>query len=69
MFQMGGVGPVPGQAHHFKIYAPEKITHACDRYTNEAKRLHGVMNTRLAKSKYIGGVEYSIVDIAMLPTH
>lgn len=67
MFQMGGVGPMLGQAHHFRIYAPEKIPYAIDRYTNEAKRLYGVMNKRLAKSKYIAGSEYSIADIAIFP--
>ena len=67
MFQMGGVGPMLGQAHHFRIYAPEKIPYAIDRYTNEAKRLYGVMNKRLAKSKYIGGAEYGIADIAIFP--
>ena len=67
MFQMGGVGPMLGQAHHFRIYAPAKIPYAVDRYTNEAKRLYGVMNKRLAKAKYIGGSEYSIADIAIFP--
>lgn len=67
MFQMGGVGPMLGQAHHFRIYAPEKIPYAVDRYTNEAQRLYGVMNKRLAKSKYIGGPEYGIADIAIFP--
>jgi GST-like protein len=67
MFQMGGVGPMLGQAHHFRIYAPEKIAYAVDRYTNEAKRLYQVMNKRLAKSKYIGGPTYSIADIAIYP--
>ena len=67
MFQMGGVGPMLGQAHHFRIYAPEKIPYAVDRYTNEAKRLYGVMNKRLAKAKYIGGNDYSIADIAIFP--
>ncbi len=67
MFQMGGVGPMLGQAHHFRIYAPEKIPYAIDRYTNEAKRLYGVMNKRLAKSRYIGCNEYSIADIAIFP--
>ncbi len=67
MFQMGGVGPMLGQAHHFRIYAPEKIPYAVDRYTNEAKRLYGVMNRRLAKSKYLGGTAYSIADIAVFP--
>jgi GST-like protein len=67
MFQMGGVGPMLGQAHHFRLYAPEKIPYAIERYTNEAKRLYGVMDKRLARSKYIGGAEYSIADIAIFP--
>ena len=67
MFQMGGVGPMLGQTHHFRIYAPEKIGYAINRYTNEAKRLYGVMDKRLAKSKYIAGPEYSIADIAIFP--
>jgi GST-like protein len=67
MFQMGGVGPMLGQAHHFRIYAPEKIAYAIDRYTNEAKRLYGVMDSRLARSKYLGGTAYSIADIAVFP--
>ena len=67
MFQMGGVGPMLGQAHHFRIYAPEKVPYAIERYTNEARRLYGVMNRRLANSRYIGGAEYSIADIAIFP--
>jgi len=67
MFQMGGVGPMLGQAHHFRIYAPEKIAYAIDRYSNEAQRLYGVMDTRLANSKYLGGKAYSIADIAVFP--
>ena len=67
MFQMGGVGPMLGQAHHFRIYAPEKIQYAVNRYTNEAKRLYGVMDTRLAKSKYIAGPQYTIADMAIFP--
>jgi GSH-dependent disulfide-bond oxidoreductase len=67
MFQMGGVGPMLGQAHHFRIYAPQKIAYAIDRYTNEAQRLYGVMNRRLAHTKYIAGPEYSIADIAIFP--
>ena len=67
MFQIGGVGPMLGQAHHFRIYAPEKIPYAVERYTNEAQRLYGVMNKRLAKSRYIGGAEYGIADIAIFP--
>ena len=67
MFQMGHIGPMLGQNHHFRSYAPEKIPYAIDRYTNEAKRLYGVMNRQLAKSKYIGGFEYGIADIAIYP--
>jgi len=67
MFQMGGVGPMLDQAHHFRIYAPEKIDYAVERYSNEARRLYGVMNSRLARSKYIGGAEYGIADIAIFP--
>jgi GST-like protein len=67
MFQMGGVGPMLGQAHHFRIYAPEKIPYAIDRYTNEAKRLYGVMNRQVARTKYIAGDEYTIADIAIFP--
>ena len=67
MFQMGGVGPLLGQAHHFRIYAPEKIPYAIDRYSNEAKRLYSVMNKRLAKSTYLAGAQYSIADIAVFP--
>jgi GSH-dependent disulfide-bond oxidoreductase len=67
MFQMGGVGPMLGQAHHFRLYAPEKIAYAIERYSNEAKRLYGVMNKRLAKSKYLACDEYTIADIAVFP--
>jgi len=67
MFQMGGVGPMLGQAHHFRIYAPEKLPYAIERYSNEAKRLYGVINKRLAHSTYVGGHEYSIADIAIFP--
>lgn len=67
MFQMGGVGPMLGQAHHFRIYAPEKIDYAINRYSNEARRLYGVINKRLAASTYLGGPEYSIADIATFP--
>ncbi len=67
MFQMGGVGPMLGQAHHFRIYAPEKIDYAVQRYTNEAKRLYGVMDKRLQTSRWIGGSSYSIADIAIFP--
>ena len=68
MFQMGGVGPMLGQAHHFRIYAPEKIAYPIDRYTNEARRLYGVLERRLAVSGgYLGGRHYSIADIATWP--
>lgn len=67
MFQMGGVGPMLGQAHHFRIYAPEKLPYAIDRYTNEAKRLYQVIDTRLSKSPWLAGDEYTIADIATFP--
>jgi len=67
MFQMGGVGPMLGQAHHFRIYAPEKIDYAVNRYTNEAKRLYGVIDKRLSQSAYLAGDEYTIADIATFP--
>jgi len=67
MFQMGGVGPMLGQAHHFRIYAPETIDYAVKRYTNEAKRLYGVMDKRLQSSPFIGGKTYSVADIAIFP--
>lgn len=67
MFQVGGVGPMLGQAHHFRIYAPQKIDYAVDRYSNEAQRLYGVMNRRLANSRYLAGPQYSIADIAVFP--
>ena len=67
MFQMGGVGPMLGQTHHFRMYAPEKIEYAIDRYTNEAKRLYGVIDRRLARSRYIAGLAYGIADMAIFP--
>ncbi|MDM0045691.1 glutathione S-transferase N-terminal domain-containing protein [Variovorax dokdonensis] len=67
MFQMGGVGPMLGQAHHFRLYAPEKVPYAIDRYTNEAKRLYGVIDKQLGKSRFVAGPEYSIADIAIFP--
>jgi GST-like protein len=66
MFQMGGVGPMLGQAHHFLGYAPEKIPYAMDRYRNEANRLYGVIDRRLAAHEYLTG-DYSIADIAVWP--
>ena len=67
MFQMGGVGPMLGQAHHFRIYAPEKIDYAIQRYTKEAQRLYRVMNQQLLSQAYIAGPDYSIADIAIFP--
>jgi GSH-dependent disulfide-bond oxidoreductase len=67
MWQMGGLGPMLGQAHHFRIYAPTKIDYAYDRYTNEAKRLYGVLNKQLADRAYLCGDEYTIADIACFP--
>jgi GSH-dependent disulfide-bond oxidoreductase len=67
MFQMGGVGPMLGQAHHFNVYAPERIAYAMDRYSKEANRLYGVLDRRLAESEFIGGGAYSIADIAVMP--
>jgi GST-like protein len=66
-FQVGGTGPMLGQAHHFRIYAPEKIPYAVDRYTNEGKRLYGVLDRRLSEAPYLAGEEYTIADIANLP--
>ncbi|HEX2541474.1 MAG TPA: glutathione binding-like protein [Caldimonas sp.] len=67
MFQMGGVGPMLGQAHHFRLYAPEKIPYAIERYSNEARRLYGVVDRRLAESRFIAGDDYTIADIAIFP--
>ena len=68
MFQMASVGPMMGQANHFRSNAaPERIEYAINRYTSEVIRQHGVMEKRLARSKFIGGDEYSIADIAIWP--
>ena len=66
MWQMGGLGPMAGQNHHFAHYAPEKIPYAIDRYVNETNRLYGVLNKRLADREFIGG-DYSIADMASYP--
>ena len=66
MWQMGGLGPMAGQNHHFKMYAPEKLPYAIDRYVNETNRLYGVLNKRLADRDYVTG-EYSIADMASYP--
>ena len=67
MWQMGGLGPMMGQANHFRRYAKEKIQYAIDRYTNEANRLTRVLDKRLAEAPYTAGKEYSISDIAIFP--
>ncbi|KQT88268.1 glutathione binding-like protein [Aurantimonas sp. Leaf443] len=63
-WQMGGLGPMAGQAHHFRNYAPEKVPYGIERYTNEVNRLYGVMNKRLAENAYLAGPDYSIADMA-----
>jgi GSH-dependent disulfide-bond oxidoreductase len=65
-WQMGGLGPMAGQAHHFRQYAPEKIPYAIDRYTNECNRLYGVLDRRLADRDFLAGA-YSIADMASYP--
>src|SRR3954467_11235359 len=65
-WQMGGLGPMAGQNHHFGTYAPEKIPYAIDRYRNETNRLYGVLNKRLADRPFIAG-DYSIADMASYP--
>src|SRR6201990_712676 len=67
MFQMGGVGPMFGQWNHFGAYATERIPYAIERYTNEVKRLHRVLNHRLAETPYLAGDEYSMADIITFP--
>ena len=72
MFQMGGVGPMFGQANHFRVYAASKfpeeaIAYGQERYAKEANRLYGVMDKRLAENEYLAGAEYSIADIAVYP--
>ena len=67
MFQMGHIGPMLGQAHHFLQYAPEKIEYAMNRYRNEANRLYGVVDRRLEENEWIAGGEYSIADMSIMP--
>jgi GSH-dependent disulfide-bond oxidoreductase len=67
MFQMGGVGPMFGQYGHFHSYAPEKIPYAMERYANEVKRLHRVLDKRLGEAEWLAGDEYSIADIITYP--
>ncbi len=65
-WQVGGLGPMAGQNHHFAQYAPDKIPYAIERYVNETNRLYGVMNRRLADHEYLAG-DYSIADMAAYP--
>ena len=67
MFQMGHIGPMLGQVHHFRNYATEKVDYAVDRYVNEAKRLYGVLDHRLGESAYIAGPDYTIADMSIFP--
>jgi GST-like protein len=67
MFQMGHIGPMLGQAHHFLQYAPERIEYAMNRYRNEANRLYGVLERRLGESQFLACEEYTIADMATMP--
>ncbi len=67
MFQMGGVGPIFGQTHHFRRAAPEKVPYGIERYTKETRRLWGVMDGRLADNEGLGAGEFTIADIAVFP--
>jgi len=67
MWQMAGFGPMLGQAHHFRIYAPERVQYAYDRYTNEAQRLYKVLDNRLAQGAYLASDQYTIADMAVYP--
>lgn len=65
-WQVGGLGPMAGQAHHFRIYAPDKVEYGINRYTNEVNRLYGVMNRRLEHNEWLAGQEYTIADMACI---
>ncbi|HEY5634824.1 MAG TPA: glutathione binding-like protein [Burkholderiaceae bacterium] len=68
MWQMASFGPMLGQTHHFRVYAPERIDYAINRYTNEARRLYRVLDTRLANTgAYVAGRSYTIADMAIFP--
>lgn len=67
MWQMGGVGPMMGQAHHFRRFAPEKIPYAIDRYTTETRRLYGVLDKQVSDKEWLAAGEYTIADIATFP--
>lgn len=66
-WQMGGLGPMAGQNHHFSKYADQKITYAIDRYVNETHRLYGVLNKNLSEREFVAGAEYCIADMAIYP--
>lgn len=66
MFQMGGFGPMLGQAHHFMRFAPQPVDYAIERYHSEARRLYGVLDARLSAAEFVAG-DYSIADIALYP--
>lgn len=66
MFQMGGIGPMFGQTHHFRKFAPEPLPYAIERYSKETRRLYGVLDARLAQTDYVAG-DYSIADMAIYP--
>ncbi|MBM3486143.1 MAG: glutathione S-transferase family protein [Alphaproteobacteria bacterium] len=67
MFQMGGIGPMFGQTHHFRRAAKEKIAYSIERYTTETRRLWGVLDKRLAEVPFVAGADYTIADIAIFP--
>ncbi|MBM3643348.1 MAG: glutathione S-transferase family protein [Alphaproteobacteria bacterium] len=67
MWQMGGFGPMLGQAHHFLRAAKEKIEYGINRYVEESKRLYGVLDGQLAKTPYVAGADYTIADMAIFP--
>lgn len=66
-WQIGGLGPMAGQNHHFRHYAPKKIEYAIERYMNETSRLYGVLDRRLDDHEFVGGDAYSIADMAIYP--
>lgn len=66
-WQVGGLGPMAGQNHHFNVYAPEKIPYAQERYIKETTRLYGVLDKQLSQEDWVGGHEYSIADMAIYP--
>jgi GST-like protein len=66
-WQMGGLGPMAGQNHHFSQFAPEKLPYAIERYVDETARLYGVLDKRLADRAFVAGADYSIADMAIYP--